>query len=154
MAPAMVVMTAITIASRGRSTNIADNMMLVSIHYARRRRPNRDTGAHNRQAIDNDQLTTRQALLDHYAAIDLVSWLHPFDGSLAVLRREHVDAFLVCNKCGLGDHNLLFWFSVFEFNVDELPIYECSVGVRERGARENGVSATIDLDVDEIDGAF
>src|SRR6516164_2702868 len=63
--PAIVVIKAMTMANRGRSTKIADSIGSASVECGRnRRRPNRHSGSQRFEALNNDKLVARQALGD------------------------------------------------------------------------------------------
>jgi hypothetical protein len=68
--------------------------------------------------------------------------------------QEHLDAFLIGNECGLGDHHFLFRLPAFDFDANELSIDERAGRIRESGAHKYRVGVTIDLDIDEVDAGF
>src|ERR1700756_1182502 len=150
----MVVTMATTIASRGRSTKMADNMGSASAQCGGKRRSHFSTRTHKQQALDDDQLPTLKALVDHHTGIGLAARLHPLDRSFAILDGEQVDTLLVGNERGLRHHHFCFRLPVFDFDANELSVDKLAVGVRECGARQDRVGATIDLNIDKVDSAF
>jgi hypothetical protein len=109
---------------------------------------------HKQQTVHDDQLVARQASIDHHAGIGRATRLHPLDRGLATLDSKHVNAFLIGNQSGLRNHHFLFRLLAFDFDSNELSIDERAGRVRERGAHKYRVGVTIDLDIDEVDGAF
>jgi hypothetical protein len=93
-------------------------------------------------------------LIDHHTGIALGARLHPLDRGFAILDREYVDTLLIGNERGMRDHYFLVRLPGFEFDPNKLSVDERAVRIREYGARQDGVGATIDLDIDKVDAAF
>jgi hypothetical protein len=91
---------AMTMASRGRSTKIADAL----------------------QALDDDQLAARKPFLDDYAGAALASGLDALDRSLAVLDHEHIDALLIGDQRRLRYDDLFHGRAAFEADAHQLTV--------------------------------
>src|SRR5712691_272204 len=103
----MVVTMAMTIASRGRSTKMAENIGSASGQRCRQRaRPHRHAGPDALQSLHDDLLAAGEALLDDDASAAFAAGLDALDGGLAVLDRKHIDATLVGDQGRLGHHHL------------------------------------------------
>src|SRR5580692_2981856 len=96
--PAMVVTMAMTMASRGRSTKMAESIGSAPVERRHRASLDRRTGAHPLQSFDNDQLVSGQAFLDDGIRSALTAGLDPLHNGFAILDHEDVDAFLVCDQ--------------------------------------------------------
>src|SRR4051794_9194443 len=96
--PAIVVTSAMTIASRGRSTKIAENIDLALIQiWQCRGCLDRHTGPQRLNAFDNDLLAARQTFGDNDPLAVCPARLDPTDRDLAVLDNKNVDALLIGN---------------------------------------------------------
>src|SRR5271163_4681585 len=93
--PAMVVTMAMTIASRGRSTKMAENIGSAPFECCHRAGFDRNSGAHPLQSFNDDLLVAGQAFLNDSIGSVLAPWLDPLHDSLAVLDHEDVDTFLI-----------------------------------------------------------
>src|SRR5580692_10139384 len=105
--PAMVVTMAMTIASRGRSTKMAENIGSAPFERRHGARLDRRSRAHPQQSFDDDLLVPGQAFLNHGIRSALTSRLDPFHVGLAVLDHEDIDAFLIGDQGRLRDHDHL-----------------------------------------------
>ena len=87
-APAIVVTIAMTIARRGRSTKIAENIASAPVGRRRqRRRLHRHVAAHSLDPLDDHLFAAGQALLHDDAGPARTGGLDPADRRLAVARR-------------------------------------------------------------------
>src|SRR5580765_3050565 len=96
--PAIVVTSAMTMASRGRSTKIAENIDLASVQGWRRRA---GLYCHPRsqclKPLDDELLAAGQAPGDDDVGTAGAAGGDPSDGHLAVLDNEDVDTLLICH---------------------------------------------------------
>src|SRR5262249_52617840 len=98
---------AMTMASRGRSTKIADSMTSAMVEGALKRgRAHRRARAYALQALNDDQLAAGEPLLHDRVGAGLAADFQAPDHRFPVLDHEDVNAFLVGDQCGLGHHDL------------------------------------------------
>src|ERR1700732_3900420 len=117
----MVVTMAMTIASRGRSTKIAESIGLPpGQRGGERARPHRDAGPDALQSLNDDLLATGEALVNHDAGTIFAPGLDPLDHGLAVLDGKHIDAALIGNQGRLGYYNLFLRRAAFEPDPHQL----------------------------------
>ena len=86
------------------------------------------------QALDDDLLASGQALLDHDAGAGLAAGLDAPDRSLAVLDHEHIDALLIRDQRGLGDHDLFLGRAGFDDHPHELAVDQRAIRIGHGGA--------------------
>src|SRR5215472_19093156 len=97
-----------TIASRGRSTKIAESIASASAdRLLERVRDHGRAGAHALQPLDDDELASCEALADDDARSFLAAGLHAPHDRLPVLDDEDIDAFLIGDERGLRHHDFL-----------------------------------------------
>src|SRR3984893_185433 len=153
-APAMVVTMAMTIASRGRSTNMAESIGLAPCQSCRQRvRPYRHAGPDALQSLHDDLLAPGEALIDDDAGPTFTARLDALDRGLSVLDRKNVDAALIGDQGRLGHHHFFFWCAAFKPDPHQLPVDQQSFRVRHRGAHQHRIGGAVDLHVDEVDFA-
>src|SRR5271170_2171396 len=112
--PAMVVTTAITIASRGRSTKMAENIGSAPFEHGHRAGLDRRSGTHPLQSLDDDLLVPGQAFLDDSIRSALTAGLDALHDGFAVFDHEDIDAFLIRDQGRLRDHDHLQRGAAFE----------------------------------------
>src|ERR1700726_105305 len=150
--PAMVVTIAMTIASRGRSTKMAENIGSAPLERRRHRASlDRRSGAHPLQSFDDDLLAPGQAFLDDRIRSALTPRLDPFHDGLAVLDHEDIDAFLIGDQGRLRDDQHLLGGAAFERYPYQLAIGQSAGRIGKSGAHQHGIGGAIDRHVDEID---
>src|SRR5215467_15746337 len=150
----MVVTIAMTMARRGRSTKIAESIGLASFDHRRQRGgPYREARTDALQSLDDDQLAPGQSAFDNYVRATCACRLHAFDGGLAVLDDENVNAFLIGDQGGLGDDDLLLQRTAFKLDLHKLAVDQHALRIGHGGAYRHRVRGAIHRDVDEIDGA-
>src|SRR5690349_5903840 len=94
--PAIVVTRAMTIASRGRSTKIAESIGLAAVERGgQRRRLHRRARSQRLRALDDDQFSALQAFGDDDVLAAGAAGLQAPDCRPAVLDDKDVDALLV-----------------------------------------------------------
>src|ERR1700730_1136335 len=99
---------AMTTASRGRSTKMAESMPSAPAdRRLHRGRAHRRPGAHGLQAVDDHELASGEALVDDDARARRAARLDALDHRLAVLDHEDIDAGLIGDEGCLRDHHLL-----------------------------------------------
>src|SRR5262245_17099965 len=100
---------AMTMASRGRSTKIAESIASASADGRLHRiGHHRRTRSHALQAIDDDQLAALETLADDDTGPGRSAGLDASYDRLAVLDHEDINAFLVGDERGLRHHHLFF----------------------------------------------
>src|SRR5581483_937237 len=98
-----------TIARRGRSTKIAENIASAPVGRWRKGcRADCYARSYSLESFDDDEFATRQSLLHHNACADCGTRLDPPYRGLPVVRDEDVDALLVGNQRGLRNDDLFF----------------------------------------------
>src|SRR5579859_7992252 len=109
---------AMTIASRGRSTKMADSMASTPLVERRlkRSRTHRRAGAHGLESLYDDLLTAVEPGLQSDASAGSPCRLDPFHDRLAVFHDEHVDTLLVGNEGRLRHHDLLLHAATFQIH--------------------------------------
>src|SRR6516165_7804866 len=113
--PAIVVIKAMTMANRGRSTKIADSIDLASVECGGYRcGPDRHSGFQRFETLDHDELVARQALGDDYVFAAGAARLDTPDRHLSIFDDEHVYALLIGEQGGLGQHDLLLGLAGLE----------------------------------------
>src|ERR1700724_1667287 len=144
--PAMVVTMAMTIASRGRSTKMAEN--IGSAPFERRRRAGRDrnSGAHPLQSFDDDLLVPGQGFLDDGIRSALTPRLDPLHDGLAVLDHEDIDAFLIGDQGRLRDHDHLLGGAAFERYPYQLAIGQSAGRIGKSDAHQHCIGVAISRD--------
>src|SRR6476659_6056150 len=153
-APAIVVITAMTIASRGRSTKIADIMGSAPVDRLRDRAcAHGHPRAQALKSLDDDELAAGETLVDDDARPTLARGRHAPDDSLAVVRDEHVHAFLIGDQSARRDDDLVLGLVAFQSDAYELTIDQPRLGIRKCRTYQHRVRCPIDADVDEIDRA-
>src|SRR6185503_19182828 len=150
--PAIVVTMAMTMASRGRSTNTADSTALLRPERGcDRRRLDRSAGTNALQPLYDDLLAALEAGFEHgIAAIRPLNRDPPHRG-LAVLDDEHVGPALVCDQRRLRNHDSFIGFAGLKDHAHQLPVEQRAAGIWHGGAGGDGVGGAIDGDVDEVD---
>src|SRR3954454_5838831 len=129
-APAIVVITAMTIASRGRSTKIADSMGSAPVDRLRDRAgAHGHPGAQTLQPLDDHELAAREALVDDDARPAFAARLHSPDDSLAVVRDEDIDALLIRDQSRLRNHHLVFGLVALKSDAHKLAVGQAGLGV-------------------------
>src|SRR5215469_15095658 len=97
---------AMTIASLGRSTKIAESMGLGPFYRRRHWRGlNRLARTDALDPFDDDLLAAFETVFDDSVRAALSARLHSSDRDLAVFDDEHIDALLIRNQRGLRDHD-------------------------------------------------
>src|SRR5579872_6866748 len=131
-----------TIARRGRSTKIADNIASAPVgRWRKGRRPDRYVPPQSLQSFDDDQFASGQSLLYNDAGADRGTRFDaPYLG-FAVARDEDVDAFLIGNQRGLRNNDLLLGGSTLQRDADQLAVDQRKSRIGEGGAREHRVGA-------------
>src|SRR4029077_12382709 len=120
-APAIVVTMAITIASRGRSTNTDDNTgQLRSACRSHRARSHRRAGSNTLQALNDYQFASCQARIDDDASTAGASGLDAPCRCLAVFHHEYIDAGLIRYQSGLGNYDSLLGVPGFDHDCHQL----------------------------------
>src|SRR6516165_11363673 len=113
--PAIEMTKAMTMANRGRSTKIADNIGLAAVECGRYRcSPDGHSGSQRFEALDNDRLAARQALGDDYVFAAGAARLDSPDRHLPIFDDKHVYALLIGEQGGLGQHDLLLGLAGLE----------------------------------------
>src|SRR4051794_15496627 len=154
-APAIVVITAITIASRGRSTKIADSMGSAPVD-----RLGNGACAHGHpcaqtlQPLNDYELAAGEALVDDNARPAFASRLHSPDDSLAVVGDEDIDAFLIRDQSRLRNHDLVFGFVALQSDAHKLAVGQPRFAIGKCRTHQHGVRCPIHADVYEIDRAL
>src|ERR1051325_4082203 len=121
--PAIVVTSAMTIASRGRSTKMAENIDLALIQARRGRAcPYRHAGPQRLDAFDNDLLAAGQTVGDDHPLAVRPARLDPADRDLAVLDNEDVNALLIGDQGSLRHHDLFLRRPGFEIDRHQLSV--------------------------------
>src|SRR6516225_5982480 len=116
--PAIVVIKAMTMANRGRSTKIADSIGSASAECGSyRRRPYCHAGPQRFQALDDDKLVARQALADDYIFAAGTARLDTPDRHLPILDDKYVNALLIGQQGSLRHDDLLLWLTGLEIDL-------------------------------------
>src|SRR6516164_2167168 len=116
--PAIVVIKAMTMANRGRSTKIADSIGLASVECGRYRCSlYRHSGSQRLETLDDHQLVTRQTLGDDYICAAGAACLDSPDRHLPIFDDEHVNALLIREQRSLGHHDLLLGLAGLEIDL-------------------------------------
>src|SRR6185295_16245097 len=98
-----------TMASRGRSTKMADSMDSAPAECLRQRTcSDRHAWAHALQSFDDNLFATLQPFIDHDARADLATDLNSPNRGLAVVDHEDVDTFLIGDQGRLRNDHLFF----------------------------------------------
>src|SRR5215471_12122667 len=119
----MVVTMAMTIASLGRSTKIADSIGSAPSNRLRYRAgADRYAGAHVLQSFDDDELAAGQPFIDDDVRPALGARLDAPDDGLAVVDHKHIDAALIGDQRGLRDDHSFLRLAAFEIDAHQLPI--------------------------------
>ncbi len=148
----MVVTSAMTMASLGRSTNTEDNMALTpACDWLNWRCPDLSPWANTLQPLDDHQLATRQPLVDDDVGAAFTTRLNPFNSGLVVFDDEDIDALLIGDQRALRDDDLLVWLAAFKGHADELAIHQCRVRIGKGRAQHHGVSGAVHGHVNEVD---
>src|ERR1700751_162063 len=150
-APAIVVTMAMTMASRGRSTKTEDSIKLASDRLRHRACSHRYSGTDPLQAVHDDLLAAGQPGVDHDIRAALGAGLDALDDGLAILDDEDIDAPLVGDERSLRDDHLFVGGAALEIDPHQLAIDRPAVGIRYRGAGDDGIGGTIYRHIDEID---
>src|ERR1700687_2936863 len=129
----MVVTTAMTIASRGRSTKMAENIGSAPFEHRHRTSFDRRSGAHPLQSFDDDLLVPGEAFLDNGIRSALTARLDPFHHRLAVLDHEDIDAFLIRDQGRLRNYHHLLRGAAFERHAHELAVDQSAGRIGESG---------------------
>src|SRR5215213_5189527 len=123
-----------TIASRGRSTKMAENIDLALIQVGRGRVClYRHTGPQRLHAFDDDLLAAGQPFGDNHSLPVWPARLDPADRDLAVIDDEDVDALLVGDQGGLRHHDLLLPGPSLEIDRYQLAVDQLPLGIGENG---------------------
>src|SRR5262249_23882244 len=134
-APAIVVTMAMTTASRGRSTKMADSIASSSLVEDRLKRGSVHwrAGAHGLESLHDDLLVALEPGLDGDTGAHVPQGLDPFHDCLAVLHDKQVDTLLVRNEGGLRHHDLLLDAAAFQIHphLHELTIDEGGLRIGE-----------------------
>src|SRR6516164_10655580 len=116
--PAIVVIKAMTMANRGRSTKIADSIGSASAERGGYRcSAYRHSGPQRFEALDNDKLVAQQAFGDDYIFTAGPARLDTTDRHLPVFDNKHVHALLIGEQGSLGHHDLLLWLPCLEIDL-------------------------------------
>src|SRR4051794_28738853 len=150
--PAIVVTSAITIASRGRSTKMAENIDLALIQiWHSRVCLDRHTGPQRLNAVDNDLLAARQTFGDNYPLAICSARFDPTDHDLAVLDNKDVDALLIGNQSGLWHDDLFLRCPGLESDRYQLTVDQLLRGIGENGPDLHRIGRLVHGDIDEVD---
>src|ERR1700722_16983405 len=149
--PAIVVTIAMTIASRGRSTNTDENICSTRIgcccHRACLDRLSRPNAL---EPFDNDLLAAFQPFDDDIRSA-LAARLYSLDHRFAVFNSKYVHACLVRDERGLRDGHPLLGLTRLDGNIHQLPVGQNAVRICHCGARDDRVRGAIDRDINEVD---
>src|SRR4051794_16217307 len=138
-----------TIASRGRSTKMAENIDLALIQVWRSRAClYRHTGPQRLDAFDNDLLAARQTFGDNHPLTVCPARLDPTDRDLAALDDKDVDALLIGNQSGLWHDDLFLRRPGLEIDRHQLTIDQLPRGIRENGSDLHRIRRLVHGDVD------
>src|SRR5215469_13406925 len=112
--PAIVVTRAMTIASRGRSTNIADSMALAAIQRRGDRLGlDRRSRSQALDALDDDEFATLETFGDDNVLAARATCLDPADGGFPVFGDENINSLLIADQRGLRNDDLLLRVGCF-----------------------------------------
>src|SRR6478736_5191371 len=100
MSPAIAVTSAMTTASRGRSTKIDENIALTADRLFGRHGHYGKPGPQPLQAGRSNEFAAGKAICDDDRRACCLSNFHPPDGRFSILNYEHIDALLVGDQCG------------------------------------------------------
>src|SRR6476619_7315497 len=150
-APAIVVTTAMTIASLGRSTKTDDSTdKLRSTGRSYRGGAHRCAGPDALQALYDDQFSASKTGVDHNARAAFGSGLDPPYRRFPVRNNENVNTFLVGYQRRLRYYDLLLRSSDFNNDSHQLSIDQSSVRIRHGRPRGNRVGRAINGHIDKI----
>src|SRR5216683_4333875 len=153
-APAMVVTIAMTIASRGRSTNMAESIGLAPCQSCRQRVcPYRHAGPDALQSLHDDLLAPGEALINHDAGPTFAARLDALDRGLAVLDCKNIDAALIGDQGRLGHHHPFLGLAALKPDPHQLTVDQQSFRIRHGGAHQHRIGGAVDLHVDKVDFA-
>src|SRR5580700_8295322 len=114
-APAMVVTMAMTIASRGRSTKMAESIRLAPRQdRGQRACPHRRAAPDALQSLDDDLVAGGETLFDYDAGAAFAASLDALDHGLAILDRKYIDTALISDQSGLRYHHLFLRSAAFK----------------------------------------
>src|SRR3954468_19712142 len=150
--PAIVVISAMTTASRGRSTKMADNIELAPAQACRSRACcYRHSGPQRLNAVDNNLLAAGQTFGDNHSLTVCPARLDPADRDLAVLDDEDVDALLIGDQGGLRHHDLFLRGPGLEIHRHQLTVDQLRGRIGKNGPDLHRVHRLVYGDVDEVD---
>src|SRR5581483_936677 len=149
--PAIVVTSAITIASRGRSTKIDENMSLAADGLFDGASGDRHARPQSSHPADNDQLSAGEAVgNDNRAAYGWPN-LDTLNCSLSAVDRKDIDTLLVRNQRRLRHDDPLLRLVALDAHLNELPVDEPVFRIWNRRAHRDRVGRPIDFNINEVD---
>src|SRR6516165_10241492 len=142
----MVVTIAMTMASRGRSTKIAESIALaLSLPHRLRHR----ACAHCRswpyrlQPVHDHLIACRETRIDHDVCPAFAAGLHAPHSRLAVLNHEHIDAPLVGDQRSLRNDDLFIGLAALDIDLHQLAVDQVTVGIGYRGTDSHRVGGAV-----------
>src|SRR6476660_5924967 len=148
--PAIAVTSAMTTASRGRSTKMDENIASAADRLFSRYSQHGQSRPQTLQASRGDQFATIEPFGDDDGSAHRLSNFYAPDGSLSILDDEDVDALLISDQRGLWHDDTFFRFVSFDTHLNKLTIDQPAIGIWQRSSHRDGVGRLINLDVNEI----
>ena len=149
--PAIAVTSAITIASRGRSTKIDENIALTTDRFFNWRGCHRDSRPKTLHATDDDKFPARKAIGDNDRTSYHLPHFQTPDRRFPVLDDENVNTLLIRDQCGLWYDHTLLRFVTFHTDLNELSVDKPVFRIWNRRTHRNRVGGAIHFHIDEID---
>src|SRR5215831_628640 len=150
--PAIVVTSAMTIASRGLSTKMAESIGSALLQAWRDRLGlDRHAGADRLQAFDDHLLAARQTLRNNDVFAVGAAGLEPPDRDLPAIDDKDIQALLISDERRLWNQHSFLGLTAFEIYRHQLPIDENALWIGENGTNLHGVRGAIHRYIDKVD---
>src|SRR5215475_15936556 len=149
--PAIAVTSAMTTASRGRSTKIDENIASAAdrpfSRYSHHNQPRPQT----LHASLVDEFAPGKPFCNDDGGTQRLPYFDAPDRRFSILNNEHIDALLISDQRSLRYNDSFLRFIAFDADLNELPINQPSFRIWQRRTHCDGIGSLIDLHVHEID---